>query len=389
MKKILIVNNNMRIGGVQKALVNLLWCIRGDYDITLLLFHKGGECLKDLPPEIRVITPNLAYRYLGMTKYDAVGIWNRLIRGFFAAITRLFGRKYAIALMSLGQKKLEGYDVAISYLHNSGDKMFYGGCNDFVLNCVSAKKKMTFLHGDYRLCGADTRENGRQYARFDVIAACSQGCANAFLQCHPEMAEKVHIVPNCHRFADIRAKAEASPVSLAGDKINIVTVARFGKEKGVERALRAIAGIGSLREKLHYYIVGDGVQKPLLLQIIKEEKLADTVTLCGMLENPYGYIKAADLLLIPSYSEAAPLVIGEAACLGTPILSTETSSAREMIEDSGFGWVCENREAAMGIALTALLAEPNRLQDAKSRLLHQKMDNDTALSQFIQSVSLS
>ena len=50
MKKILIVNNNMHIGGVQKALVSLLWAIRDQYDITLLLFHPGGECRKELPP---------------------------------------------------------------------------------------------------------------------------------------------------------------------------------------------------------------------------------------------------------------------------------------------------------------------------------------------------
>ena len=54
MKKILIVNNNMHIGGVQKALVSLLWAIRDRYDITLLLFHRGGEYQKDIPPEIKV-----------------------------------------------------------------------------------------------------------------------------------------------------------------------------------------------------------------------------------------------------------------------------------------------------------------------------------------------
>ena len=40
MKKILIVNNNMHIGGIQKALLNLLDEIKGKYDVTLLLFCK-------------------------------------------------------------------------------------------------------------------------------------------------------------------------------------------------------------------------------------------------------------------------------------------------------------------------------------------------------------
>ena len=381
MKKLLIVNNNLHIGGVQKALVSLLWAIRDRYDITLLLFYPGGECSKELPPEVKVITPKSAYRYLGMTKYDSLSKLQKLGRSLYAGITRVFGRKFAISLMALGQKKLKGYDAAISYLHNGGAKVFYGGCNDFVLRHVSAGKKITFLHCDYTLCGADTPENAKQYEKFDVIAACSQGCAEKFLQAQPRMAEKVQVVTNCHRFEEIRKKAEAAPETLS-EQVNVVTVARLGKEKGVERALRAIAALGEDKKKLHYYVVGDGICKMLLQQIIREEKLESAVTLCGMLENPYGYIQAADLLLIPSYSEAAPLVIGEAASLGTPILSTETSSAREMIEKPGFGWVCENSEDGLRDALQQLLAEPERLQKTQNRLKNTAVHNKAAISQF-------
>ena len=377
MKKILIVNNNMHIGGVQKALVSLLWAIRDRYDITLLLFHRGGEYQKDIPPEIKVITPDSSYRYLGMTKYDTLSLRHKLGRGVYAGITKLFGRSFAISLMALGQKKLEGYDAAISYLHNGGEKLFYGGCNDFVLRHVTAEKKITFLHCDYTLCGANTPKNAKQYAAFDQIAACSEGCGNKFLQIHPQLAEKLLVVPNCHRFDDILQKAQSAPQKLMEDRIHVVTVARLGKEKGVERALRAIAGLGEERNKLHYYVVGDGICMPLLQQIIKEENLEDTVTLCGMQENPYGYMQAADLLLIPSYSEAAPLVIGEAASLGTPVLSTETSSAKEMIEKPGLGWGCEKSEEGIRDGLQKLLYRPDVL---KNTLI--KMDNDKALSQF-------
>ena len=382
MKKILIVNNNMHIGGVQKALVSLLWAIRDRYEITLLLFHPCGECIQDIPPEIQVITPKSAYRYLGMTRYDTLSRRQKLGRGFYAGITRVLGRRFAVSLMALGQKKLKGYDVAISYLHNGGEKMFYGGCNDFVLRHITASKKITFLHCDYTLCGANTRSNAKQYAKFDGIAACSQGCADKFLQIHPQMAEKIQIVPNCHRFENIRAQAQQENVTLT-EKINIVTVARLGKEKGVERALQAIAALGEEKNKLHYYVVGDGIGMSLLQQIIREEKLENTVTLCGMLENPYGYIRAADLLLIPSYSEAAPLVIGEAASLGTPVLSTATSSATEMIEKTGFGWVCENSTEGLRDGLQKLLTEPEKLQEIQNRLQQQIIDNEIAISRFV------
>lgn len=185
------------------------------------------------------------------------------------------------------------------------------------------------------------------YARFDVIAACSQGCADTFLKCNPDLAKKVIVVPNCHRFDDIRGKARKAPVILSDKKLNVVTIARLGNEKGVARAIRAIADLGTEKELLQYYVIGDGVQRNAIEQCIRENSLEQCVTLCGAIADPYGYLKAADLLLIPSYSEAAPLVVGEAVCLGTPILSTETSSAREMIESPGFGWVCDNSTNAI------------------------------------------
>lgn len=382
MKKILIVNNNMHIGGVQIALNSLLWSIQDLYDVTLLLFAPVGDCMKDIPPKVQVITANSAYRYLGMTKHDTVTMRDKLGRLLYGAITRLCGRKYAVSLMGLTQKKLEEFDAAISYLHNAADTMFYGGCNDFVLRHVDAKKKITFLHCDYVRSGANTLENAKQYSQFDIIAACSQGCADSFLSANPDLKDRVCVVPNCHRFDRIRAAAHAAPVQMSDDKINLVTVARLGKEKGVERALRVIAGLGQLREKIHYYIIGDGIQKTLMLQIIEEEGLSDCVTMCGIQSNPFGYIQAADLMLIPSYSEAAPLVIGEAACLGTPILSMETSSAREMIEQTGYGWVCDNSEEAMLAALRELLMRPEDLKQKRKELSILEINNKDAIAMF-------
>jgi len=376
MKRILIVNNNLCMGGVQKALVSLLWNIRSDADVTLLLFYKDGPLLEELPPEVKVITPDSGYRYLGMPGSAAKGLGKKLGRSFYAAVTRLFGRKYGVALMGLGQKKLVGYDVAVRYLHNGGDRVFYGGCNDFVLKHVEAKKKITFLHCDYSLCGAQTARNAKQYARFDRIAACSQGCADVFVAANPHLEDKMRVVYNCHRFKYIREKAEEGAVELPRDRLNIVTVARLGKEKGVERAVQVIAQLGHDREKLHYYIIGDGIERPRIEALIEKEKLQNRVTLCGELQNPYGYIQAADLLLIPSYSEAAPLVIGEAACLGTPVLSTKTSSAEEMLTATGYGYVCENSPEGITNALRALQGQQIPAVPGG------QCSNDEALTQF-------
>lgn len=381
MKKILIVNNNLHIGGVQKALVNLLWAIREEYDVTLLLFYEGGAYLEDLPPEVTVITPGSHYRFLGMTGKDVRTLPDKLGRAFYAGVTRVFGRKFAIALMSLGQKRLKGYDAAVSYLHNGGDKIFYGGCNDFVLRHVSAARKITFLHCDYRLCGAETRENGKQYSRFDAIAACSQGCADSFLAANPSLADRVRVVYNCHRNDALLQAAQETAVQLPSERMNIVTVARLGAEKGVPRAIEALGSLPK-DDSFHYYVIGDGVQRPVVESMIVRLDLRERVTLLGEMSNPYGYIQAADLLLIPSVSEAAPMVIGEAARLGTPVLSTRTSSAEEMIAETGLGWVCDNSVAGMEEGLSLLLKDIRLLEEKKKNLSDVVLDNQDAVSGF-------
>ncbi len=383
MKTILIVNNNMKIGGVQKSLANLLCCIHDKYDITLLLFNPVGEYMKDIPKDVRVITTDTDYKYFGTSDSECrknIKAW--LKRSFYAVISKVVGRKYAVSIMNIGAKKLSGFDVAISFLHNARDKGFYGGCNDFVLNLVDAPKKAAFLHCDYVMCGANTAENRKRYAKFDVIAACSDGCRAVFEKECAELSSKTVTVRNCHDFERIRTLADEKNVDFDGNHINIVAVSRLSHEKGVLRAVESMGALGEAAKKLHFFVIGEGGERAEIEERLSELGLLQTVTLLGELANPYPYMKAADLLLIPSYDEAAPMVIDEAAALGTPILSTKTSSADDMISERGLGLVCENSGDGISSALQDIIDCPNKLREMKLKISGKTHSNEEALRQF-------
>jgi len=383
MKKILIVNNNLHVGGVQRALVDLLKCIHDRYEITLALFYPQGALLEQIPADVKILPVRSAYRFFGMSKYDVAGKpILKLGRSIYAAVSRVFGRSCAISLMALGQKKLKGFDVAISYLHDAGDKTFYGGCNDFVLRHTDAPKKITFLHCDYSQCGADTAANAARYEKFDLIAACSAGCREMFLRSLGQFWKKTVVVPNCQDYNNIRCSAEKEAVSVPESRVNILTVARLGREKGVERGIEALTLLPEDTAPYHYDIIGDGLLRPKIETMIKDHGLQERVTLLGEMPEPYGYMRSADLLLIPSVSEAAPLVIGEAACLGTPILSTRTSSAVEMIETPGYGWVCGNSVQELAHALETILKSPQLLSEKREQIQNLTIDNQLAVSRF-------
>lgn len=210
MKKIIIVNNNMKIGGIQKSLCNLLWAVSEEYNITLYLFSKSGEYIDQLPPTVQVKTCTSLFRFLGVSQSECENrLSDRLTRGVLATLCKLFGRPFVMRLISLSQESLpEEYDVAISYLQNGNIHSFYGGINEFVLQKVHAKKKISFLHCDYENCGANHPKNNALYPAFDKIAACSDGCRNAFLRVMPELEQKCVTVMNFHRYEQILSQSK-------------------------------------------------------------------------------------------------------------------------------------------------------------------------------------
>ena len=64
------------------------------------------------------------------------------------------------------------------------------------------------------------------------------------------------------------------------------------------------------------------------------------VFLLGEQRNPYRYMINADYLLVSSLHEAAPMVFDEANILELPIISTNTTSANEIVL-SNDSIVCE------------------------------------------------
>ena len=380
MKKIIIVNNNMKVGGVQKSLYNLLWTLDGQYVISLLLFSPAGEYMDKLPRSVKVLTCDSLFRYLGVSQGEC---GNKLTRGSLAALCRVFGRPAVMKLLLASQKMVPGhYDCAISFLQNGRKSNFYGGIQEFVLRRIDAGRKAAFLHCDYSLCGANYPENNRLLAEFDRIAACSEGCRETFCRTVPELAEKSVTVRNCHRYDEIRALAQAEPVAYDPDVCNVVMVSRLAHEKGIERAVAAVKYCRETGIPVTLHIVGGGPMRVMLEETVKNSAMSEHVRFYGEQGNPYRYLANADLFLMTSFHEAAPMVIEEAACLGIPVLTTRTTSSDEMVTRRECGWVCGNTQQGIDEALLRVVKDAAALRQKKALLQSRHMDNSEAIRQF-------
>ncbi len=379
MKKLLIVINNLEIGGVQISLLNLLDEICNEYDVTVLPLFFRPEYTELLPNGVKLIKTKSPFKYFGMPNYCAFGRPLRLAaRSFWAAIARTLSRAFTVKIMSLFTRKIKGYDVAVSYLHEGQRRSFYGGCNDFVLKKVVADKKLTWIHCDFSLCGANNDVSKGIYKRFDGIVACSYGAAETFCGCVPELADKCVVIRNCNNYEKIRSQSKDA-IQYDREYFNVVTVARLSREKGIERALAAVKYCVENGVKIKYHIVGSGACEGELKALVEALSLGDTVKFYGSQKNPYVYMPNADLFLLSSYHEAAPMVFDEAACLGLPVLATKTTSTAEMITDCGHGFVCENTQEAIKEALYDICKNRHKLDDIRDTLSKEAFNNEHSI----------
>ena len=366
-KRIIIVDCNAKIGGIQKALIALLKQIHVSYDITLLLLNKEGALLNEIPKDVRVISTKSDFRYMGMAQADCKTKSDKIRRGFYALISKFLGQEFAVrmASLSLYRDVQEEYDVAISYSHLSGRKSFLGGTAQYVLNAVRSKRKICYIHCDYLHSGNRSEYSDQLYSKFDAIVCVSKSTRERFIEAIPAMKESVYAVYNPIDGASILQQANSNTIQYNHDYINLLSVARLTKEKGIERIIEILGRINS--PKFRYYVVGDGIERNSLEKRIKELHLEHIVTLCGEDSNPYRYMLDADLLVVPSYHEAAPVVFQEAKALNLPILTTRTTSADEMVGNT-FGFVVDNDDAFLEDQLRNVLSQPSILKSKKAKI---------------------
>lgn len=386
MKKIIIVNNNLKTGGVQISLLNLLKEIHDQYDITLLLFNADKKSLQLVPENVKIIIEKSPFSCFGISFQESKrSIRSLCSRTFWTVITKIFGRSAAIRLMSPFAKTYKNYDCAISYLHESAQKSFYGGCNEFVLKKIKAPKKITWLHGDFRLCGANNKKSAAIYEAFDTIVACSEGTKNAFIECMPHLENKCVVVRNCNDYPTIQKSAHPMAV-YPENTFNIVTVARLSVEKGIDRMLRALSAAKKQGLRFKYHVIGEGKEREPLKQLASELSLTDDIIFYGNRSNPYPYIAAADLFVLPSHHEAAPMVFDEAACLGIPVLATETTSTQEMIIRENAGFVCENSQNGITNAIISILENPDILNSVSNHLKTKSFHNQKSIDTILHTI---
>ncbi|NLY17433.1 MAG: glycosyltransferase family 4 protein [Clostridiaceae bacterium] len=189
------------------------------------------------------------------------------------------------------------------------------------------------------------------FNRVDQVWTVSKGAAETLR----EYGYKGHveIVPNGSDFVvpdNMDALVEQTEQKLNIQKSDLVLlfVGQHIWQKNIKLLVEALNHITQKGIEYRMFFVGDGYAKEELEAYVRELGLESRIAFLGkILDRDYlrSLFARADLFLFPSIYDYAPIVIQEAAAVGTPSLCIAGTNAAEEIRDNINGFLCEENDA--------------------------------------------
>ncbi|NIQ15877.1 MAG: glycosyltransferase [Candidatus Dadabacteria bacterium] len=128
--------------------------------------------------------------------------------------------------------------------------------------------------------------------------------------------------------------------------ITAVSVGRLSNQKNYSFLLNCWAEIVKKIPNVKLTLVGDGEEKQKLINLANILGISKNVEITGWQKNIYPYLESANIFILSSIHEGFPTAILEAANCGLPIITTDVSGVREIIENETSGLIVpiNNRE---------------------------------------------
>lgn len=384
-KNIIIVIPTLRMGGAEKSLVSLVKALDANsVNVDLFLFEAGGILQKEIPEWVNIIEADSVTRgmtlelryYLGemfRTGHFRAGIariWIK-IRSIFTKRTNFswkIAKKYIPNLTTQ-------YDVAIGYLE--------GVTDFFVLDKVQAMKKVGWIHTDYSHKTITAKEI-EYYGRFEQLVTISEKCKDAFINLVPNVKSKIVIMENIVLPEEIREKANESTQDRWDDsaEMQIVSVGRLDYQKGMDIAAQAAKILLERGKSFIWHIYGKGIMKEELKKYIIEIGLQNNLILEGVRENPYPYMKKADIIVQPSRVEGKSIVIDEAKILGKAIVVTSYPSVFDQIKNRETGLIVEISPDSIADGIEELVRNTELKAYMEQNAFNEKNSSYKTIEQF-------
>lgn len=362
--KILFRHRSMEMGGVEKVMLSLLQNLNQEkFEMTVLLSLDQGELRNEIPAHVRKV-----FLAKGKESFSK----NKYIQKFQLLLRRLKLEKLRRNPKLIDENYLkDSYDIEIAMTYNDFEP---------VLNSSNKNsKKIGWFHSeiDHPKLQVLVPKILEHFPQFNHMVYCSEKIKEMMHKHYPNLNyPKESVIINAIPIKEIKKKATEKTTGLPKSPV-FVSVGRLHTRKGFHQLMEVHAQLLKNGFEHSVFIIGDGEELPNLLAQQKKLGVEQTFILAGNKMNPYSFIKNADFFIMPSESEAWPLVIAEALILQKPIIATEVGDVGLMIKHKKTGYLIDYKTDEIYEAMNFFLTDEKLVSEIKENLkdIENQFDN--------------
>ncbi len=379
---ILFIIGVLDSGGVSKSMLSLLSVIdKKRYDVSLLMMNDSGIFTNTIPKDI------IVYRDVRLTALSSGirGVRLLLAKGYFLLamlhVVRLFITYFSRAYGGWWHSKIAPvitpnveYDLIVDY---AGQMQLY-----YMVDKLKAKKKVSFFHSDYRKWSYFEKTDRKYYKFVDKIFTISETCVAAMKDVFPEHASKIELMENITSIEQLTRMA-LQPIELPlTHGIVLISVGHVWKAKGIDFAIEAASDLKNNGIDFTWWMIGSiGTDEPWQRYVI-DKGLDGNIQFLGVQNNPYPFVKRADIFVHLSRFEGKSIALDEAKLLCKPIVATNFSTVNDQLENKKNATICEMNGKAAYLAIRELIEDSDLRNQYVKHLRQHIQDNSNEVEKI-------
>lgn len=252
----------------------------------------------------------------------------------------------------------DDYDIECACLEMGSTKIMAASTNQ-------KAKKLAWIHCDLKRALSDpvafAAKTSSWYSKYDKIICVSQTVKDSFDEVFQNRFDST-VLYNVIDDQAISKKALLPLQPMKGKRrFTVLAVGRLTAPKNYLRLLKTHKRLLDEGIAHDLWILGDGPDRRMLEAYVLDQHMQDSVWMPGFVENPYPFMRAADLLACSSNYEGYSTFATEGIILGRPFVTTDVSGMRELLGDSEYGLIVENDDESFYLGMKSMLIEKSKL----------------------------
>lgn len=337
-KKVLFYNGSLRMGGIERVLVEVLQNLdRSNLDIDLVI-EDGIRSLnvfeKDIPNDIKLyyLKPEEVIKKTDFYRQNRKNLFYKIMYNLMMAYEGYVKRENLKKIV-----KDKYYDVVIDFDMGLSKQ----------IDLVEAKKKIAWVHSSiekWYVKESRIKRLGERLKKYDKIVTICEAMKESTEKLYPFLKDKIVRIYNPFNFERIIENSKErvnEKLKEYYEKDFIVSVMRLtDNSKDFDTLILGfkLAKERGVKEKL--YILGEGPDREKIEEKIKKEGMENEIILLGNIKNPYPWIKKAKMLVHSSKFEGFGLVLVEGLILNKIVISSDCPiGPKEILENGEIGYL--------------------------------------------------